>query len=492
MAIGRVASQVTWYSMVLVLAALLPPKDFGTVAAGLGIVGVATLLMQSGTGGSIIAARMLGWTDVRRALIRNLAAGVVLTGLIVATGGPIARAISEGGDPDVLRVLGVSVTVTALSVVPLALLRKAMHFKRLAAVNTGAAVLTSVIAIVAAVLGAGVWALVLRQLLLQALVASFAWLAVRDVVGDLRSTSSDGTAVRRTERLSFLVVSVSSFLALSLDNVAVGAATNATQLGFYALAFALAFAPLTQFSWQLGGVLFPAAAATSSLETVGRRAVQVVRVMGLILFPVVPAAIALAPIVLPALLGPEWRPMVVPFQVLLVVGVSHAVYNTIADSLSGTGNIGFRARCESAWAVATILGVIAGTQAFGIRGAAIAHLIVFVPLGLAYILVGTRRIGTDARRLWEGLRDVVAAVAVESAVIAAVIAALDAAAVNDAVAATIAVLVGLLAALAVLWRAPSRPLTDARAVAERLLSRTRRSGRRQHAKAAVAGGHRDG
>lgn len=472
LALGQVASQVTWYGMVIVLATILTPHAFGSVAAALAIVGVATLIMQSGTGGSIIAARGIAWPQLRSAVMLNLLVGVALSGVIALLAHPLTRAVSESADPDVLRALGLSVTIVALSVVPVALLRKALNFKRFAAIIAVASLLTSAVAVAAALLGAGVWALVLRQLVYQVLVAAFAWVAVAQLTRELRRAAPQAAGrFRRKGGLSFLIVSSSSFVALSLDNLVVGASTSTTQLGYYALAFTLGLAPLTQFSWQVGGVLFPAAAATQELAAVGQRTVRVIRIMALLLFPLVAPVIALAPVVLPAVLGSEWRPMVTPFQILFVVGVSHAVYNAIADSLSGSGNIGFRARIESVWAVGTIVTILALVQPYGIRGAAVGHFIAFVPLLCTYIVFGARRIGTSARAISLGVRDVVVAVVVQAVLTVVMLNTLEYAGAGPAPAAVLASTAGLIAGFAVMGRAPSRPLREARVLFKLALSR---------------------
>ena len=142
-------------------------------------------------------------------------------------------------------------------------------------------------------------------------------------------------------------------------------------------------------------MLFPAAAATVDLATVARRTLVSVRMMGLILLPFVPPAIVLAPVALPGLLGDEWKAMVAPFQILLVVGVGQAMVGMIGESLSGTGNIGWRARVNAVWAAGMVGALIVLVSEDGIRGAAWAHALLFVPLALAYGTLGARKIGLD-------------------------------------------------------------------------------------------------
>ena len=175
-------------------------------------------------------------------------------------------------------------------------------------------------------------------------------------------------SLRQAGWVGFFMLAFTDFVALNSDFLIVGHIDEAASLGLYSLAFTLAFAPLTQVSWQVGRVLFPAAAATVDLATVARRTLVSVRMMGLILLPFVPPAIVLAPVVLPGLLGDEWKAMVAPFQILLVVGVGQAMVGMIGESLSGTGNIGWRARVNAVWAAGMVGALIVLVSADGIRG----------------------------------------------------------------------------------------------------------------------------
>lgn len=472
---GQIAGELAFYVMVIVLGALLEPRAFGIVALGMVVVRVATLLAQEGTGGSIIAAADLARADVYSTLRLNLALGAGLTAVVVVAAEPLTRTFASGADANVLRVLAAIVLLASAGAIPAALLKRALDFRRFSLVSGSAAVITALSAIVAAFAGAGVWALVVRQVLYHGLVAIFAWTSARSVLRTLPARhESDGRARRPPGRLPFFVIAASTLTAMTLDNLVVGAVTDATQLGLYSLAFTLGFAPLTQLSWRIGQVLFPAAAATADLEAVGRRTVRVVRVTALLLLPFVPVAVAIAPALLPGVFGDEWSGMVAPFQLLLAVGVLHAVLNTIGESLSGTGNVRFRAWIDTLWALGTLalVGVLASL--WGIRGAALAHLIAFVPLAAAYALAGARRIGSDARALWTGTRDIALPALAQTAVTVAMLEALgDAGPWRAGIAAALG---GLLVLLLLLWRAPSRPLADGRAIIVMMLPRRTAAG----------------
>jgi len=415
MGVGYGVSQGLFLGSLLLLAALLPPRDFGSVATGMVLVNLAGLLVDAGTRGSIVAAPTLTRADIRGALALNLLVGAAATAAIAALAGPIVSAFAQGGDPDVIRALSLGVLLYAAGITPLALLQKRLEFKRFATANVVSAGVSALAGIGAGLLGAGVWSLVIRQLVSMGLLSLCAWWLARDRLPEADPpTARSRLSLRQAGWTGFFALALTDFVALNADFLVVGNLTEATGLGLYSLAFTLAFAPLTQVSWQVGRVLFPAAAATADPETVGRRTLVSLRMLALLLLPVAVPVIVLAPTVLPGLFGDEWRPMVAPFQILLVVGVGHALVGMIGESLSGTGHIGWRARANLVWAVGMVGALVLLVSEDGIRGAAWAHGLLFVPFAVAYATLGARRLGISAARIAAAVAPVLGPVAVQA------------------------------------------------------------------------------
>lgn len=460
--LGQLAGQVWWYGSLIALGALLTPRDFGTIAAGLVVVQIAQYLMDSGTRGSLVVAPELSVELLRRALAFNVATGLALTLAVAALAGPFVDAFAEGGQPNAIRFLALAVVLSALAPVPMAILQRNLDFKRQATVLGGAATVASMAAIAAAVMGAGVWALALRQVLYQAMIASLSWWSVRAML-PCEKQSQDRRPVRQEQAFWFFLVSLSQFLALNVDYLVVGGVTDARRLGLYSLAFTIAFAPVSQFSNQIGKVVFPATATTSDREIVAKRALKATRLLALVTAPLVPPAIAVAPTVLPAVFGPEWSSMVLPFQLLLVAALGQVLLSVVQESLSGTGNVAFFATTSTIWLGATIVVQLLLVRLEGIRGAALTHVILLVPLAAAYATGGARRIGLNTRCLVGGLRGILGAVAVQGVLTAAAIAGLDALGLDRDIAAVAGAVTGLIAVTIALRRLNDSPLLEAQA-----------------------------
>jgi len=395
----------------------VPPQDFGVIAVGMVIVQLANLLLDSGTGGALIIARELDVRSLCRTVVRITTAGFGLTTLLVLLAAPIIDRFARGSDPAALRMLAPIIFLIALWIVPNALLKKALCFKRIAIVNVAAVVIASIAAVYAALLGATLYALIIRLVLFQLMLTILTWLAAVHIFPRDRQ---DNTPARRPGAIAFLAVGAAGFIAWQGDNLVVAASTNTTQVGLYSMAFSLAYLPLTQVSWTIGTVIFPAVAIARNPETVRRQALKALRLMTLGLLPIVPLAIALAGSLMPRLLGPEWSGAVLPFQILIVAGAGQGIINILGEVFSGIGGetLNRRSRIDVLWACGTLVTIALGVHIAGIRGAAAAHVLTFSCLTVAY-LWAARKIGITPSVIGRELRGIGASVLVQAIVTAA-------------------------------------------------------------------------
>lgn len=472
--VGHLVAKVSWFGSLLVLAALLPPAAFGLVSAATVVIHTASLLVGTGTKGALVTSERVTVERLRYSLALTIGMGTVVTIAVAALAGPIVRSVLSDGDPEVLRWLVISVGLHALGIVPYAMLDKHMQFKRLAGIMALGSITSAAIGIVAAVLGAGVWALVIRQLLGATIDTILVWTFARRFMPPARELLGRFERPRRErddQGWWFFLLSVTSLVALSSDYVVVGRVAGAAELGLYSIAFALGFAPLTQLSWSLGAVLMPAAAATKDLGVLARRTERALQAMGLILLPLVAPALVLAPWLLPLALGERWEGGVLPFQILFPIGVAHAMLNMIGESLSGSGNIKLHTQMHILWAVIIIPALVVLVTLEGIVGAALAHLVVLVPVAAGYLLLGARRLG---RPTWALVRSLVPLLLPVSAQLAATYGAtwlLLAAGAPEPLARVAGALVGVGCLAALLLRDRSGPLYDARALVTAVVKR---------------------
>jgi PST family polysaccharide transporter len=221
----------------VILARLLTPHDFGVVAM---VTTFSFLFMNVGLNG--ITEAVVQREEIDHFLASNLVwittgAGLLFTLGFAATGPLLARFFHNPHVAPIVVGTSLSIFLTSIGVVHLALLKRAMHFSVLAVNDIVARGLWVAASILLAWAGWGYWALV-AGIVVQALSTSLgAFLLCRWVPSLPRRVPGTGAMVRFAINV-FGRFSV-NYGARNTDNVLVGWRFNAQALGFYKKAYDL-------------------------------------------------------------------------------------------------------------------------------------------------------------------------------------------------------------------------------------------------------------
>jgi len=229
----------------VVLARLLAPADFGLVTM---VTTFSLLLVNFGLNGFTEA--VLQRDKIDHALASNLfwinlGAGFLLTLGFAATGTLMARFY---GNPRVAHIaVGISLTIliTSTSVLPLALLMRAMRFPLVSANDLLSRVVSVAVSVLFASAGWGYWALVAGAVAQPLSQSIGAWVLCPWVPGLPRRVPGTGSMVRFAAHVygRFTL----NYASRNMDNLLVGWRFNAVALGFYKKAYDLfALAGLAQ------------------------------------------------------------------------------------------------------------------------------------------------------------------------------------------------------------------------------------------------------
>lgn len=337
------ARHVVQLAVMLVLARLLAPSDFGLVAMLLVFTSVATLLADSGLGWALIQRGRSDDDEETTAFVFSLLVAVFTAGLLWLGAPAIARFY---GQPELTQLLLVAVMViplTVISLVPDALLARSLQFRARANAEAIASVTAGTVAIALAWRGAGAWSLVWMPIVLAAIRAPLLWMST----GWRPRGMFRWKALRRLTRFGGYLMASSLLDAISirLQSVLLGRIFDARTLGFYALAQQTEQAPTNFVASLLNRIGFPVLTTVAhepeKLQEAFRRALR----LSLFLFAplMVGVAVAARPLVL-LLYGPEWEPAA-PILGMLAAGSSlwplH-VLNLAAISAMGRSDIVLR------------------------------------------------------------------------------------------------------------------------------------------------------
>jgi O-antigen/teichoic acid export membrane protein len=221
----------------VVLAHLLTPKDFGLVTM---VTTFSLLLSNFGVNGiteAIVQHDRLDHTLVTNLFWMNISGGILLGCGFAAAGTLLAKFYGEPLVASVTHGIALSIVFTSVSVVHLALLKRAMRFITLARNDVASKAISVSISIILGCAGWGYWALVAGICALSICTSIGAFILCRWVPGRPRRTPETGTlmtfAMQTYGRFSV------NYFARNADNLLVGWRFGAPALGFYKKAYDL-------------------------------------------------------------------------------------------------------------------------------------------------------------------------------------------------------------------------------------------------------------
>jgi lipopolysaccharide exporter len=242
-----------------VLARLLDPAAFGLMAMAALSLRFAACFAQLGFAQALIQRRRLSAADTTAALAMALALGGALYAVMAIAAPLFAAAFRAPGLAPLIAVLGLSLPLSTLAGLPLALLRRQARFRRVNAIEVaGFLVGYGGVGIACAAHGAGVWSLVAATLGQQALVATLGFLAVRYPL----AWPPRRAACRRLWRYGapYSAIGFLEFLHASVETLFVGRVLGPAPLGRLNRAGALTSLPVELGVTAINKVLFPALA----------------------------------------------------------------------------------------------------------------------------------------------------------------------------------------------------------------------------------------
>lgn len=355
---GRALSGIKWGSvsvvtmvvfqlgLMAVMARLLAPADFGLMA----MAGVAMRLFaffaQWGIGAALVQRAEIGEREVRLAVGLTLALCVPATALTVALAPLVGAFFGNDTVSRIVQVLAAGFVLNGMGAVSMALLRRSLRFKAVAAVETLSYLIGyGAVGLVCAWIGLGVWALVAATLGQ----AAFAWIAA------WACTHHPLRPVWRGDR-SFLlgygvrhsVISFVEFVGTTLDTAVLGRLVGDAALGLYNRASLLAVLPAEKVAGVVSRMLFPVfSAAQQDRATVGAAWLLGLGVVGLAAGVLALGMAAAAEEVIGVLLGPAWLEAVPVFKILALATPFMYMSNVCGVTCDALALLRFKLRLQT-------------------------------------------------------------------------------------------------------------------------------------------------
>lgn len=368
----QVYLNLTMLLSMVVLARLLQPSQFGLVALGSTFVNILTLLSDLGMTPSLVRLKKTSELQDTTAFWLALAMGLIGAAGLSLASFPLSHAYGQPDLTKVLPALSLSMPANALALIPTATLTRSMSFRPITIRTMVATTVGVVGAIILALAGAGVWALVFQTVGGAVAGVAVLWTSV---------AWRPSFQFSRREARALLAFGLPAMATRSLDvirdngvELIIGSLLGTVPLGQYTVAARITKFATALFTQVVTTVSLPAFTAVREnrrrLEAVYRRSV---RTSGGLSVPMLVGLAAISPTLIPLVFGNQWSQTATLAQIIPIT--SAIVVLTWVD-----GNIWWaieKPKTELALAVGITLmhvaAAIIGAQ-FGVLGVAIALL----------------------------------------------------------------------------------------------------------------------
>ncbi len=162
--IERFATQLILLVNMLALARMLSPKDFGLIGILYIYLAIASALVDCGMGGGLIRKQEASDQDSSTLFFFNITIAICCYALMYFAAPYIAIYYEEPSLTLLARILGLTIFINAFGLVQKILLIKSMAFKHVTRSSLYASIISTIIALLCAFNGFGIWSLLALQL----------------------------------------------------------------------------------------------------------------------------------------------------------------------------------------------------------------------------------------------------------------------------------------------------------------------------------------
>ena len=369
----RIGAKLISVVVNLILARILAPELYGTVAIVLVFTEILQVFVESGFGTALIQKKDADDLDFSSVFFFNLTMSVLLYVLLFAFAPLISRLYGRPELLKIIRVVGLILIIAGVRNVQQAYVSRNMLFKRFFFSTLGGTVVSAVVGIFMAVKGFGVWAYVTQYLLNNLVGTLILWFTVkwrpvaRFSLERLKGLFSYGWKL--------LVSSLLNIVSDKLRPLIIGYRFSPADLSFYNEGLLFPNLIVDNVNSSIDSVLLPALSqqqdSAEQVKTMTRRAIQI---SSYIMWPLMIGLFVCAEPLVSLLLGQDWLPCVPFVRIFSLYYALFPIHTANLNAIKAMGRSDIFLRLEIVKRVLDLVFVVS-TVFIGVRAMAYGLLI---------------------------------------------------------------------------------------------------------------------
>lgn len=331
--IARITSQL---ANIFVLARILPPSDYGLMAMATVVTNLALLIRDQGTSAAIIQKEDLTHHTINTVFWFNVMVGVVIALMIALCSPIIADYFKHDELIAILVILALIFPISSSSISHQALLERESKFKKLAFIEVISSLIAMVVAVAAALYGAGVYSLVLQAILMALLSSVQLWMVSSWRPQGKPSWQELKTLLPFTGHMT--AFQLITYFFRNADSMIIGRLLGAVSLGVYSMAYRIMLLPVQNITWAASRALFPVMSRQQNdLDEMGKLYLQTLGFISFLTAPLMAGIFSVREIFVLVAFGQQWLPVAGVLAWLTAVGFMQSMSSTTGTVFMAQG-----------------------------------------------------------------------------------------------------------------------------------------------------------
>lgn len=318
----------------VVLARLLSPAEFGHAAVALLFVPLAVILTFEGFASALVQRETTDERHRQVAVMMSIGGGLGLTLLLVASVPILWRPLFGPETAGLIALMSPVFLIAGVGSVSRATLWRRLAFRAMTVVDLISGLIGAIVSVVLAALGFGAKALVIGGLVTTAAGSVLMLVTAPEPLPRWhRAEAKELSKFGLPAALAGLV----GTMFLNVDYWVLAARLTAYQTGIYYRAFNIGVVYQSKLSNVMMQIAFPVYSRVPDRKEMATLHERAARIHAVVIFPFLAALIATAPVLIPFVFGAQWRPAVLPTQILAVAGMISAVLTGFPQVMLAVG-----------------------------------------------------------------------------------------------------------------------------------------------------------
>lgn len=333
----RFGAQIVTLIVSIILARLLSPEEYGTIALITVFITIANVFVSDGFGNALIQKKNADQLDFSSVFHFNLFLGIVLYGIMFVLAKPIALFYNRPQLVAVIRVFALRLPLASINSVQHAFVAKKMIFKKFFFSTLSGTILSAVVGIWMAYAGYGVWALVAQYLTntaVSTLVLTFTlhWFPSMSISFlRLKSLVAFGWKL--------MVAGLTTTFFVELRSLIIGKKYSADDLAYYNRGQQIPSLLITNVNTSIDSVLFAAMSQRQDdIVTVKAMIKKALKTSSFLIFPAVFGLAMVAHPLMVLLLTEKWADCVIYMQIACFTYGFTPIYSANLQAMKATGH----------------------------------------------------------------------------------------------------------------------------------------------------------